>query len=103
MWSSSALCHRGKKGRHDPSCRRAGAIPRNFWAAWPPKSGVAPARFGLFSTVTFFSSHFVFLRLPRTSEFLRVKKLAISKVQSVILTFFTQLLPHSPHQRACAL
>ncbi len=32
---------------------RAGATPRNFWAARPKKSRVAPARFSLFSTVTF--------------------------------------------------
>ena len=32
---------------------RAGATPRTFWAAESRKSGVAPARFGVFSTVTF--------------------------------------------------
>src|SRR5271156_4273564 len=36
-------CHRGKNGRHDLPCRRAGAIPRTFWAAESRKSGVAPA------------------------------------------------------------
>src|SRR5437879_8918613 len=46
-------CHRGKKFRHDLPCRRAGATPRTFWAAESRKSGVAPARFSVFSTVTF--------------------------------------------------
>src|SRR5690348_4994621 len=46
-------CHRGKNSRHDLTCRRAGATPRTFWAAESRKSGVAPARFGFFSTVTF--------------------------------------------------
>src|SRR5215471_7260720 len=32
---------------------RAGATPRTFWAAGSQKSRVAPARFSLFSTVTF--------------------------------------------------
>jgi hypothetical protein len=32
---------------------RAGATPRTFWAAESQKSGVAPARFGVFSNVTF--------------------------------------------------
>src|SRR6202167_1355118 len=45
-------CHRGKNGWHDLLCRRAGATPRTFWAAESRKSGVAPARFGVFSTVT---------------------------------------------------
>jgi len=44
-------CHRGKNSRHDLPCRRAGATPRTFWAAESRKSGVAPARFGVFSTV----------------------------------------------------
>src|SRR5437867_3160052 len=42
-----------KGERHRFVCRRAGATPRNFWAAWPQKSRVAPARFSPFSTVTF--------------------------------------------------
>src|SRR5580704_9768459 len=45
-------CHRGKNSRHGLPCRRAGATPRTFWAAESRKSGVAPARFGVFSTVT---------------------------------------------------
>ena len=32
---------------------RAGATTGSFWAERPPKSGVAPARFGLFCAVTF--------------------------------------------------
>src|SRR5262245_15296834 len=39
-----------KKHRHGPPCRRAGATPKTFWAAGSPKSGVAPARFSVFST-----------------------------------------------------
>src|SRR5580704_9637856 len=71
-------------------CRRAGATPRTFWAAESRKSGVAPARFGIFSTVTLASSECVFLPFARTSRPLRVKKLPIRKVQNVILTFFTE-------------
>src|SRR5258706_3111571 len=44
--------HRGKNSRHDLPCRRAGATPNSFWAAESLKSGVAPAQFGVFSTVT---------------------------------------------------
>src|SRR5712691_7309961 len=84
-------CHRGKNVRHDLPCRRAGATPRTFWAAESRKSGVAPARFDLFSTVTFAFPGFVFLRNPSTSDLLRVKNLAVTKVQSVSLTFFTRL------------
>src|SRR6266850_3108762 len=84
------VCHRGKNDRHDLPCRRAGATPRTFWAGGSPKSGVAPARFDLFSTVTFHIPGFVFLRNPSTSDLLRVKNLAVTKVQSVILTFFTR-------------
>src|SRR5260370_12129383 len=43
---------RGKNSRRSHLCRRAGATPRTFWAAEGRKSGVAPARFGVFSTVT---------------------------------------------------
>src|SRR6266699_841105 len=42
-----------EKRRHRFLCRRAGATPRTFWAAGSQKSGVAPARFSLFSTVIF--------------------------------------------------
>src|SRR5277367_3828504 len=51
-------CHRGKNSGHDLPCRRAGATPRTFWAAESRKSGVAPARFGVFSTVTFAGAAF---------------------------------------------
>src|SRR5439155_11906758 len=50
---SRSVCHRGKNSRHDLPCRKAGATPRTFWAAESRKSGVAPARFSVFSTVTF--------------------------------------------------
>src|SRR5713101_3513447 len=80
-------CHRGKNGRHDLPCRRAGATPRTFWAAESRKSGVAPARFDVFSTVTFAFPGFVFLRFPKTSDLLRVKNCQFQKMQNVILTF----------------
>src|SRR6202167_1183706 len=83
-------CHRGKNGWHDLPCRRAGATPRTFWAAESRKSGVAPARFDVFSTVTFAFPGFVLLRFPRTSDLFRVKKCQFQKVQSVILAFFTR-------------
>src|SRR5215472_9006355 len=41
------------KKRPTPIASRAGATPGTFWAAGSQKSGVAPARFSLFSTVTF--------------------------------------------------
>jgi hypothetical protein len=37
---------------------RAGATPRTLWAAESRKSGVAPARFSVFSNVTFHLSEF---------------------------------------------
>ncbi len=47
---------RTKRRREVPA--RAGVTPRNFWADRPQKSGVAPARFSLFSTVTFLGIEF---------------------------------------------
>jgi len=63
--------------------------PRNFWADRPQKSGVAPARFDLFCAVTFARAVAANLleRIPYAKG--RVKKLAILKVQKVILTVFT--------------
>src|ERR1700675_2477038 len=67
-------CHRGKNGRHDLPCRRAGATPRTFWAAESRKRGVAPARFGVFSTVTLACTGFCIrlsskkLRAPQGEE-----------------------------------
>jgi hypothetical protein len=68
---------------------RAGVTPRNFWADRPQKSGVAPARFDLFCAVTFARAVAANLleRIPYAKG--RVKKLAILKVQKVILTVFT--------------
>ena len=40
-----------KKERHMLLCRRAGATPRFTWAALGRTGGVAPARFGVFSTL----------------------------------------------------
>jgi hypothetical protein len=37
---------------------RAGATPRTFWADESRKSGVAPARFSVFSNVTFHLTEF---------------------------------------------
>ena len=70
-------------------CRRAGATPPNFWAAWPQKSGVAPARFSLFSTVTFPGIAFVSPLFPTNCPRQRVIKQEKKKVEAVILTFFT--------------
>src|ERR1700677_1214378 len=60
-------CHRGKNGRHDLPCRRAGATPRTFWAAESRKSGVAPARFD-----NFFQGDFQFVQFcisPLSKDF----------------------------------
>src|SRR6267378_5032600 len=78
--------HPGKKGRHELPCQRAGATSRTFWAAESRKSGVAPARFDFFSTVTLVFAASVFFRPRRTSDLLGVKKCEFQKVQSVILT-----------------
>src|SRR5258707_13871120 len=82
--------HRGKKGRHELPCRRAGATPRTFWAAESRKSGFAPARFDFF-----FHGDFPFPRCriaPVSKDFgsRAGEEVSIPKVQSVILTFFTR-------------
>src|SRR5437773_3784632 len=96
LWSEFFVTVEKRNGT-DFLCRRAGATPRNFWAAWPQKSGVAPARFSLFSTVTFLALSSASPSSPRNCSHLAVKKQEKKKVQSVILTFFT-LFPQSPVQ-----
>src|SRR6266566_4324126 len=59
--------HRGKRNG-TVSCAGGRERPQEtFWAAWPQKSGVAPARFSLFSTVTFpciaFCISFAYMKL----------------------------------------
>jgi len=49
--SQVCVCNRANRGSEVPV--RAGATPRNFWAAHPQKSGVTPAQFGDFLCVTF--------------------------------------------------
>src|SRR4029077_3973739 len=49
--SQVCVCNRAKRGPKVPV--RAGATPRTFWAAESRKSGVAPARSGVFFCVTF--------------------------------------------------
>src|SRR6266446_1965704 len=83
-----SACHRGKNGRHDLPCRRAGATPRTFWAAESRKSGVAPARFGVFSTVTFAFTASLSPTLQRNCARHRVKNLEKTKLKKVILTLF---------------
>jgi hypothetical protein len=46
------LLHRGQNAVTQQACR-AGATPRTFWAAESRKSGVAPARFSVFSDAVF--------------------------------------------------
>src|SRR5450755_4129165 len=67
---------------HATSVPRAGATPRTFWAAESRKSGVAPARFDVFFTVTFAFPGFVLLRFPRTSGLLQVKKCQFQKCRT---------------------
>src|SRR5947209_14709079 len=61
------LRHRGKNTWHSHLCRRAGATPRFTWAAEGRKSGVAPARFGVFSTASFLLAAFLLLSRSKTS------------------------------------
>src|SRR5437879_9289101 len=81
-------CHRGKNGRHDLPCRRAGATPRTFWAAESRKSGVAPARFGVFFTVTFACAGSLSSTPQRNCSRHRLKILEKTKLKCVVLTFF---------------
>jgi hypothetical protein len=68
-----------------------GSDPRNFWADGPPKSGVAPAQFSVFSTVTFEETLAASLELTIRWTELRVKKVEKEKLKCVVLTFFTSL------------
>ena len=67
----------------------AGATPRTFWAAESRKSGVAPARFSVFSTLTFAFTGSLSPTAERNCSRHRVKKQVKTKVQCVVLTFFT--------------
>jgi hypothetical protein len=76
-----------------PSCSvRAGAIPRYFGRLEAPKSGVAPARFGVFSTVTFVGIAFLSPTLHRNCSRHRLKNLQKTELKYVVLTFFTPSL-----------
>src|ERR1700723_4716744 len=78
-------CHRGKNSRHDLPCRRAGATPRTFWAAESRKSGVAPARFSVFSTVTFACIASLSPTLQRNCWRHRLKNLQKANLKGVVL------------------
>src|SRR6266852_2191413 len=67
----------------------AGATPRTFWAAESQKRGVAPARFGVFSTVTFAFTASLSPTLQRNCARHRVKNLEKTTLKKVILTLFT--------------
>src|ERR1700739_5007172 len=82
--------HRGKKGRHDLPCRRAGATPLTFWAAESRKSGVAPARFDFFFHADFCFPRFRIGPVSKNFASRAGEEVSIPKVQSVILTFFTR-------------
>src|SRR6266404_2682481 len=90
-------CHRGKNTRHDLPCRRAGATPRTFWAAESRKSGVAPARFGVFSTVTFVCIASLSPTFQRNCSRHRLKNLQKTKLKCVVLTLFS-FFPRVPVQ-----
>jgi hypothetical protein len=72
--------------------KRAGAIPRYFGRLEAPKSGVAPARFGVFSTVTFVGIVFLSPTLQRNWSCHRLKNLQKTELKHVVLTFFTPSL-----------
>src|SRR5260370_5517959 len=90
-------CHRGKNSRHDLPCRRAGATPGTFWAAEGRKSGVAPARFGVFSTVTFVCIASLSPTLQRNCSGHTLKNLQKTKLKCVVLTLFS-FFPQVPVQ-----
>src|ERR1700756_2922646 len=90
-------CHRGKNRRHNLPCRRAGATPRTFWAAESRKSGVAPARFGVFFTVTFAFTGSVSPSLQASFSRHRLKSLQKTKLKCVVLTLFS-FFPQVPVQ-----
>lgn len=69
-----------------------GSDPINFWADGPPKSGVAPAQFSVFSTVTFEGTVAASLELTIRWTELRVKKVEKEKLKCVVFALFT-LLP----------
>src|SRR5579862_445815 len=69
--------------------RRAGVTPRTFWAAESRKSGVAPARFGAFSTVTFTCICSLSPTFQRNCSRHRVKDLEKTNVKCVVLTLFS--------------
>ena len=68
-----------------------GADPVNFWADSPPKSGVAPARFGVLFTVTFAGAAAAGREPSIPLAQLPVKKVEKRRLKWVILTFFTSL------------
>src|SRR5262249_50556677 len=92
----------GKKSEAPVQVPRAGATPKTFWAAESPKSGVAPARFGIFSAGHFFFGLTLSSCLSGTCVCHKVKDSKQGRVQDVVLTFFTGApLPlHRKQQRA---
>jgi len=70
------------------SCVTGGSDPTNFWADSSPKSGVAPARFSVFSTVTFVGTVLLSPTVPRNCSRHRLKNLEKTKLKKVILTLF---------------
>src|ERR1700691_4501970 len=88
-------CHRGKNGWHDFPCRRAGATPRTFWAAESQKSGVAPARFGFFSAVTFVCISSLSPMLHRNCLRDRLKNMQKTNLKAVVFTLF-RFFPQVP-------
>lgn len=85
--------HRGKK--IDGNCVEGGSDPRTFWAAGSQKSGVAPARFSLFSTVTLTTIGVPISLVAKKFLPPQVMKQERAKVGDIILTFFT-CLPQVP-------
>jgi hypothetical protein len=72
-------------------CRAAGRVRPHelFWAAESRKSGVAPARFGVFSTVTLACIASLSPTLQRNCSRYRLKTLEKTKLKGVVLTFFS--------------
>src|SRR6266446_1950610 len=92
-----AACHRGKKQSARFTVPQGGSDPRTFWAAESRKSGVAPARFGVFSTVTFAFTGSVSPSLQTNCSRHRLKTLQKTKLKCVVLTLFS-FFPQVPVQ-----
>ncbi len=96
-----SLCHCGKKEQHKSLCKRAGATPKDFWAACRKKVGFSRP-FWTFSHGDF---PFPLLRISPCFKHFGlpgVKPVAISSMQSATFTFFTRAQQNQPERHRSA-